>query len=399
MKILVLNAGSSSLKYQLINMQNDDVIAKGNCEKIGIKGSFITHTANGEKKLFEKDLVDHQEAIEKVLSLLTDKTVGVIASLKEISAVGHRVVHGGEIFKESVVINATNLKKIESLVDLAPLHQPANILGIKACQKVMPQVKQVAVFDTAFHANMPDYSYMYALPYEYYKNLKIRRYGFHGTSHRFVSSECAKLMRRDLKDLKIITIHLGNGSSISAIKNGISIDTSMGFTPLEGVMMGTRCGTIDASVVGYLAEKLNLTAKQVVDILNKKSGVLGINGVSPDMRENNAEIKKGNVNAQLVIHMLAYQIKKYVGAYTAAMGGLDAIVFTGGIGENQEDVREISMSDMKFFGIRFDSQKNYKMQRGTTEQLNKGGKVKIYRIPTNEELVIAKDTFELTNKK
>ena len=399
MKILVINAGSSSLKFQLIDMANEQVLAKGNCEKIGIKGSFLSYKANGKESVFDGDMADHSVAIKKVLDAVVDPQIGVIKSLKEISAVGHRVLHGGEIYKESVLVDAKVLANLKKLIPLGPLHMPANITGIEACKKVMRGVPQVAVFDTAFHANMPQEAYLYAIPYELYTKDKVRRYGFHGTSHRFVSGEVARLMKKPLEKLKIITVHVGNGSSVAAVKGGVSVDTSMGFTPIEGLMMGTRSGDIDASVVGYIAEKYNFDGKQVVEFLNKKSGILGVSGVSSDMRDVNAAAEKGNERAKMIVPMLSYRIKKYIGAYAAAMGGVDAIVFTGGIGENQEDIRDYATRGLEFLGVKLDMKKNYKIPRGTIELISsKSSKVKVYRIPTNEELVIARDTKMLSKK-
>ena len=397
MKVLVVNAGSSSLKFQLIDMANESVMAKGNCEKIGIAGSFIGYTINGVKKEVMADIPNHDVAISLVLNLLTDKENGVIASLKEINAVGHRVVHGGEIYTDSVLINDDVMKNLNELRPLGPLHMPANIAGIEACQKVMPGIPNVAVFDTAFHAKMPKEAFLYAVPYDAYTDWKVRRYGFHGTSHKFVSEEVAKLLGKNVEDLKIITVHLGNGSSIAAVKNGRSIDTSMGFTPLEGLIMGTRSGDVDASVAGYIAEQLNMTASEVVNYLNKKSGALGISGVSSDMRDINAAAENGNERAKLVVPMMAYRIKKYIGSYMAALNGADAIVFTGGIGENQEDLRELALRDMDFFGIEIDVEKNNNLKRGTVEEISTANsKVRVFRIPTNEELVIARDTIRLS---
>lgn len=396
MKVLVINAGSSSLKYQLFDMNGEKVIAKGNCEKIGQQNSFVSYKANGMEKVVDTYMPTHNEAITNVLNLLTDKEIGVLKSLNEIDAFGHRILHGGELFQDSVVVDDDALDKMESLKPLGPLHMPANIAGIRACMSAVPGKPQIAVFDTAFHQTMPNYAYMYGVPYELYKDYKVRKYGFHGTSHKYVAGELAKEMGRPISELKLITIHLGNGSSMCAVKNGKSIDTTMGFTPLEGLLMGTRCGDIDASVVGFISEKLNMTASEVVTYLNKKSGILGLNGVSGDMRENNAELAKGNKNAKLAIDMLSYRIKKYVGAFAAAMGGVDGIVFTGGIGEHQEDVREYSMSGLEFLGIEFDKDKNYHLGHGTVEELSlPTSKVKIYRIPTNEELVIARDCVRL----
>ena len=397
MKILVLNAGSSSLKYQLFDMNGEKVLAKGNCEKIGIQGSFVKYKANGVEKVIDGNLNDHTEALNKVFECLTNKEYGVISSFDDIDAVGHRVLHGGETFKSSALITPEVLAGIEELIPLGPLHMPANVAGIKACQKIFGSKPQVAVFDTAFHANMPAEAFLYGLPYEAYTDWKIRRYGFHGTSHKYVSGECAKLMGKDIKDLKIITCHLGNGSSISAVKGGISIDTSMGLTPIAGVMMGTRCGDIDPSIFETIAEKTGWGVKEIVNYLNKKSGIFGMNGVSSDMRDNEAEINKGNKRAQLAIDMLAYQIKKFIGAYTAAMNGVDAIVFTGGIGENDASVREKVMTGLDYLGIDFNFEYNKTMPRGTVELLsNNNSKVKVYRIPTDEELVIARDTMALS---
>lgn len=397
MKVLVINAGSSSLKFQLIDMKNEEVIAKGNCEKIGIPGSFLKYKANGKEIIFDGDMKDHSVAIKKVLDVLVDKKVGVIKELAEIGAVGHRVLHGGEIYKESVLVDAPVMRNLKKLIPLGPLHMPANITGIEACKKVMKGVPQVAVFDTAFHSNMPKEAFLYAIPYELYTEDKVRRYGFHGTSHKFVSGEMAKILKKPLDALKIITVHIGNGSSIAAVKNGVCVDTSMGFTPIEGLPMGTRCGDIDASVVGYIAEKYNFTGDQVVEFLNKKSGILGLSGVSSDMRDVNAAAENGNERAKMIVPILAYKIKKYIGAYAAAMGGVDAIVFTGGIGENQEDLRVAALEGLGFLGIDIDVKKNNTLPRGTVEKISTAkSKVAVYRIPTNEELVIARDTLRLS---
>ena len=396
MKILVVNAGSSSLKYQLFDMENEKVIAKGNCEKIGINGSFIKYKANGEERVFEGNLENHTQALDKVLNALSNAEYGVVKSLDEIDAVGHRMLHGGETFKNSVVITEENLKQIEELIPLGPLHMPANIMGVKACQEIFGNKPQVAVFDTAFHSNMPAKAYLYGLPYEAYTDWKIRRYGFHGTSHRFVSGECARLLGKDIKDTKIITCHLGNGSSISAVDGGVSVDTSMGLTPLAGVLMGTRCGDIDPSILEAIQDRTGWTLKEITNYLNKKSGVFGLNGVSSDMRDNEEEIKKGNKRAELVYEILSYQIKKYIGSYTAAMGGVDAIVFTGGVGENDATLREKVLENLTYLGIELDVVKNKTMPRGTIEEMQTASsKVKIFRIPTDEELVIARDTMAL----
>ena len=396
MKILVINAGSSSLKYQLFDMEKETVLAKGNCQKIGIKGSFITHKYGSNSTKIEMELKNHDEAMQKVLSLLTSGEFGVIKSLNEISAVGHRVLHGGEIYKDSVLVTDEVMKNLEALKPLGPLHMPANISGIVACQKILPSAPQVAVFDTAFHANMPKEAFLYAIPYEAYEDWRIRRYGFHGTSHKFVSGEAAKLLGKDLKDAKIITVHLGNGSSVAAVSGGHSIDTSMGFTPLEGLIMGTRSGDVDASVVSFIAEKLDLRGDEIAQYFNKKCGALGISGVSSDMMDINEASENGNERAKLVVPMMAHRIKKYIGAYAALLNGVDAIVFTGGIGENQADLRELSLSNMEYLGVEFDEEKNNKLPRGTVEEISKpNSRVKVFRIPTDEELVIARDTLNL----
>ena len=397
MKVLVINAGSSSLKYQLFDMEKECPIAKGNCQKIGIPGSYTKHTYGEKSVKLEKQIDNHDQAIEFVLNLLTSEEYGVIKNLNEIFAVGHRVLHGGEIYKDSVVVTPEVMEKLEELKPLGPLHMPANISGIIACQKVLPSAPQVAVFDTAFHAQMPKEAFLYAIPYEAYTDWKIRRYGFHGTSHKYVSGEVAKLLGKPLEDCKIITVHLGNGSSIAAVKNGRSIDTSMGFTPLEGLIMGTRSGDVDASVVSFISEKLNLKGEEISNYFNKKCGVLGISGVSSDMLDINDAVKEGNERAKLVVPMMAHRIKKYIGGYAAILNGVDAIVFTGGIGENQEDLRELAMENMEYLGIEFDKEKNLTMPRGTVEEISlPSSKVKVYRIPTDEELVIARDTINLT---
>lgn len=400
MKVLVINAGSSSLKYQLLDMKNEKLIAKGNCEKIGLSGSFVSLKANGQEKIVNGKLNNHEEAMEVVMKLLTDKENNVLASLDEIEAVGHRVLHGGEIYTDSVLITDKVMADLEKLRPLGPLHMPANISGIKACQEVMPTVPQVAVFDTAFHSKMPAKAYMYGIKYEDYQELGIRKYGFHGTSHRFILEETAKLLGKDQKDVKVISVHVGNGSSVSAIKDGKSVDTSMGFTPLEGLVMGTRSGDIDASVVEYLCDKKGWTVQKAVNYLNKEGGVLGVSGVSSDMREINSAIESGNERAKLALDMLCYRVKKYVGTYLAVLNGADAIVFTGGIGENQEDMREYVLSDMSYAGIKFDKEKNNNLPRGTIEEISlPNSKVKVFRLPTNEELMIARDTVKLAKNK
>ncbi len=400
MKILVINAGSSSLKFQLFNMENEEVIAKGNCEKIGLEGSFIGYKTRGDKKEVMYDMPNHTVAIQKVFEVLTDKEEGVIKSVDEISAVGHRYVQGGWLFDKSVLINDDVLEKLDNLTELSPLHAHANMAGVKGCLAVMKNTPQVAVFDTSFHATMPAKAYMYGIKYEDYEKYHIRKYGFHGTSHRYVSAECAKMLGKKLEDLKIITVHIGNGSSITAVDHGKSVDTTMGLTPLEGLIMGTRSGDLDPSVVSYLAEKKGMTASEVVNYLNKQSGIMGVSGVSSDMREINSAIRAGNERARLALDMLIYRVKKYIGSYMAVLGGADAIVFTGGIGENQEDLRELSLEGMEYCGIEIDKDKNNHLPRGTAEEISsKNSKVKVFRIPTDEEKLIARDTMALVEKK
>ena len=399
MKILVINAGSSSLKFQLFDMEGEKVIAKGNCEKIGLEGSFIGYKTTGEKKELKWAMPNHNEAIKKVFQILTDKEEGVISSLDEITAVGHRFVQGGWLFDKSVLINDGVINDLEKLVDLSPLHAHANMAGVKGCMNELPFVPQVAVFDTSFHATMPAKAYMYGIKYEDYKDFHVRKYGFHGTSHRFVMGETAKLLNKKPEEIKIITVHLGNGSSITAIDKGKSVDTTMGLTPLEGLIMGTRSGDLDPTVVSYLAEKKNMTAQEVVNYLNKQCGILGVSGVSSDMRELNSAIEQGNERAKLALDMLIYRVKKYIGSYLAVLNGADAIVFTGGIGENQEDLRELALADMQYCGIEIDVEKNNNLPRGTIEEIStKNSKIKVYRIPTDEELLIARDTKELIEK-
>lgn len=396
MKVLVINAGSSSLKYQLIDMDTVTVMAKGLCERIGIAGSKLTHKnlVKGMETVIESPMENHADAIQMVIDALVNAEYGVVASMSEIGAVGHRVVHGGEFFADSYVIDGKVLEALKMCVPLAPLHNPPNITGIEACEKIMPGVPQVAVFDTAFHQTMPASAYMYALPYEYYEKYKIRKYGFHGTSHKFVSQEVAKMMGKDLKDLKVITCHLGNGSSVSAVKNGKCVDTSMGFTPLDGVVMGTRTGSMDPAVVTFLMENENLTAKETDNIMNKKSGVFGVSGISSDFRDLSAAAEDGNARAKLALDMFTYSVKKLIGAYAAAMGGVDAIVFTAGIGENDAQTRKAIVEGLDFMGIAIDAEKNKK--RGEAIDVTAdGATVKTFVIPTNEELMIALDTKRL----
>ncbi|MBE0068303.1 acetate kinase [Thermoanaerobacterium thermosaccharolyticum] len=395
MKILVINCGSSSLKYQLIESKDGSVLAKGLAERIGINDSLLTHNANGEKIKIKKDMKDHKDAIKLVLDALVNSDYGVIKDMSEIDAVGHRVLHGGKYFTSSVLITDDVLKAITDCIELAPLHNPANIEGIKACKQIMPDVPMVAVFDTAFHQTMPDYAYLYPIPYEYYTKYKIRKYGFHGTSHKYVSQRAAEILNKPIESLKIITCHLGNGSSIAAVKNGKSIDTSMGFTPLEGLAMGTRSGSIDPSIISYLMEKENITAEEVVNILNKKSGVYGISGISSDFRDlEDAAFKNGNKRAQLALNVFAYRVKKTIGSYAAAMGGVDVIVFTAGIGENSPEIREFILDGLEFLGFNLDKEKNN--VRGKEAIISTAdSKVNVMVVPTNEEYMIAKDTEKI----
>ena len=397
MKILVVNAGSSSLKYQLIDMENEQAVAKGGCERIGLEGLFLKHkTAKGET-VIEKALPDHKVAVQLVLDTLTDAEWGVIGSMKEIDAVGHRVVHSAEDFNCSVLLTDDVMKICAANSELAPLHQPANITGIEACRAVMPDTPMVGVFDTAFHSTMPDYAYMYALPLEFYEKYKVRRYGFHGTSHKYVSALAAEYLNNP--DAKIITCHLGNGSSISAVKGGKCVDTSMGFTPLEGVPMGTRSGDLDPAVVEYLCGKLNKTVGEVLTILNKKSGVSGVSGVSSDFRDLRAAKDAGNDRARLALDLFTYRVKKYVGSYAAALGGADAIVFTAGIGENDADVRESVATGLEYMGAKLDPEKNRARSGEPVREISAAdSRVKILVIPTNEELVIARETREIVEK-
>ena len=395
MKILVINAGSSSLKYQLIDIETEEVLAKGLCERIGIDGSRLKHSPEGKDEvIIEKPMKDHSDAIKLVLEALTDKEYGVIADMNEISAVGHRVVHGGEAFSKSVVIDDSVKKAIEECIPLAPLHNPPNIIGIEACEKSMPGVPQVAVFDTAFHQTMPPKAFMYALPYELYQNDKIRRYGFHGTSHKYVSSQAAEMLGKPIEELKIITCHLGNGSSITAVDGGKSVDTSMGFTPLAGVVMGTRSGDIDPAIVKFIADSEHMSLEKVDNLLNKESGVLGVSGVSSDFRDLQAAAESGNERAALALEMFMYSVKKCIGEYAVAMGGLDAIVFTAGVGENSGDVRRGVLEGTEFLGIKIDPEKN-KLRGQKVEISTPDSKVKVLIIPTNEELMIARETAAL----
>jgi len=399
MKILVINAGSSSLKYQLIDMSNEKVIAKGNCERIGIDGKITHKTFDGRELSEECAFPTHTEAFKKLVDVLINGDASVISSMNEISAVGHRIVQGAELFSKSTIVTNDVIDKIESINDLAPLHNPAHVLALRACQKVFsPSVPQVVVFDTSFHQTMPRKAYIYGLPYELYEEYSIRKYGFHGTSHRYVAGELARLLDKDPKDLKIISCHLGNGSSICCIDGGKSVDTSMGFTPLDGLIMGTRSGAIDPSVLTFLAEKMNLCGKELSDLLNKKSGYLGISGVSSDNREITAASIGGNMRATLAIEIQRYQIKKYIGAYAAVMNGLDAVIFTGGIGENAFDLRRDVCYNMDFLGIKINESLNSEMNGKLCNISDEGASVQCWILPTNEELLIARDTLELISE-
>ncbi|MCI6675846.1 MAG: acetate kinase [Clostridiales bacterium] len=394
MKVLVINCGSSSLKYQLIDSDTEGVLAKGLCERIGIDGR-LTHKPTGKENVkMEVAMPTHTAAVSLVLEQLTDETNGVIASLDEIGAVGHRIVHGGEKFAEATLLNDEVIKEIEACNDLAPLHNPANLIGINACRELMPNVPMVGVFDTAFHQTMPEKAYLYGLPYEYYEKYGVRRYGFHGTSHSFVSKRAAEMLGKKPEDVKIIVCHLGNGSSISAVKNGKSVDTSMGLTPLEGVPMGTRSGCIDPAILEFIANKENLTLAEVTTVLNKESGVQGLSGVSSDFRDLSAAVEAGNPRAKAAIEVFCYSVAKYIGAYTAAMNGVDAIAFTAGVGENDSDVRRIVSQYLGYLGVTIDSEKN--KVRGEERIISTDdSKTVVMVVPTNEELAIARETVAL----
>lgn len=395
MKILVINCGSSSLKYQVIDMQDEKVLVKGLVERIGIAGSQIKHKKTGaEPIIIQDEIKDHKQAIELVLQAITDKNHGVVASMNEIKAVGHRVLHAGEDFYKSVIIDDKVMESIKNCIDLAPLHNPANIMGIEACKALMPTTPMVAVFDTAFHQTIPPENYIYAIPYEYYTKYRVRRYGFHGTSHRYVSARAAEIMGRDINNLKIIACHLGNGASVSAIKNGKILDTSMGFTPLEGLMMGARSGDLDPAILTYIMNKENLSLDEMNNILNKKSGVLGVSGVSSDFRDIEQAIAEGNERAKLARNIFVNRVKKYIGAYIAEMNGVDAIIFTAGVGENQSKIRELICDNFDFIGLEFDKEKN--KIRGQEQVIStEASKIKVLVIPTDEELMIARDAMEL----
>ncbi|MCG8483342.1 MAG: acetate kinase [Clostridia bacterium] len=395
MKVLVVNCGSSSLKYQTIDMANEKVLAKGLVERIGIEGSVLKHEKIGSDKVaIQKPMKDHKDAIGMVLDVLVDEKNGVVKDMGEISAVGHRVVHAGEKYSGSVLITEDVLDALEECIELAPLHNPPNIMGIKACQELMPETPMVGVFDTAFHQTMPAVSYLYSIPYEYYEKYKIRRYGFHGTSHRYVSERAAELLGKDIDSVKLISCHLGNGSSIAAIKNGHSIDTSMGFTPLEGLTMGTRCGDIDPAIIKFIMEKEDIDASSTDNILQKKSGVLGISGVSSDFRDIEESAGKGDERAQLALDIFAMKVKKYIGSYLAELNGADAIIFTAGIGENAIGMRNKIVKDLEAMGIIMDKEKNNIRGKEAVVSAD-DSKIKILVIPTDEELMIAKDTVEI----
>ncbi|CAM2877005.1 acetate kinase [Helicobacter burdigaliensis] len=399
MDILVVNCGSSSLKYQLINAKTEEVLASGICDRIGISGGAFSYKAKNKDKITkEVDLKDHEVAIGIVLNTLIDKEIGIIPSLDAIKAIGHRIVHGGEHFTKSAFINDEVIRHIEECADLAPLHNPAHLLGIRACKHLMPHTPMVAVFDTAFHQTMPPRAFIYGLPYEYYEKYKIRRYGFHGTSHSYVSKRTAEFLGIPLEKSKIITCHLGNGSSICAIENGKSVDTSMGLTPLEGLVMGTRSGDLDPAIIDYIAQKENKSTQEVLNILNKKSGVLGISGLSSDFRDLLAADEKGDLKARFAREVFAYRVAKYIGSYTAALSGVDAIAFCAGVGENAKFIRGKIVSHLEFLGITLDEEANLQTIGKEGIISTKNSKVKVCVIPTNEELMIARDTLEIVSK-
>ena len=399
MKVLVINAGSSSLKYQLLDMDTEDVLAKGNAERIGMQGSFLKHKAKGTETIIDSKLENHSDAINLIFETLVNAEIGVIKSIQEIDAIGHRVVHGGEKYNNATIVNARVLEELKELVDLAPLHVVPNALGLEACLKVAPNIPSVGVFDTAFHSTMPNYAYLYGLPMKYYRDYHVRRYGFHGTSHKYVSEILADLIGKDVNNCNLITCHIGNGSSITAIKNGKCIDTSMGFTPLEGLIMGTRCGDIDANIIQFLCKKTGQDMNAVLNILNKQSGLEGISEVSSDMRDLISAIENGNEQAKLSLEMLAYRIKKYIGAYYAALNGADAICFTAGIGEYTPELRELILNSLQCFGIELDNKANYSAPRGEICRITTDSSaIPVFIIPTNEELAIARETVEIVSK-
>ena len=398
MKVLVLNCGSSSIKYKLYDMTTKEVMAQGGIEKLGLPDSFLKFTlADGSKKIIEKNMPEHTVGVELILEVLTNAEYGCIKSLEEIDAVGHRLVHGGEKFNTSVVITPEVIKQMEACTELAPLHNPANLKGVAAITKILPNVPQVGVFDTAFHQTMPAHAYMYALPYEYYEKYGVRRYGFHGTSHRYVSRRACEFLGLDYENTKVITAHIGGGGSITAVKNGKSIDTSMGLTPVEGLMMGTRCGDVDLGAITFLMEKEGLDAAGVNAVINKKSGVMGVSGVSSDMRDIEAAIAAGNERAKLALDMFEYRLLKYIGAYTAALNGVDVLVFTGGIGENQMQTRDYICRGLEYLGVKYNAELNSKTRGEEIEISTPDSKVRVVVIPTDEELTIASDTVALVN--
>jgi len=397
MNILVINCGSSSIKYQLINREKRKVLAKGLLEKIGKANSSQIHYIGGKVVKKQDEVANYEEGLRSILALLLDKKRGVIKDASEISAVGHRVVHGGEDFFHSVLIDDEVIKTIKSYISLAPLHNPPNLAGIKAARSLLPDVPQVAVFDTAFHQTLPGKAFLYALPYQYYEKYKIRRYGFHGTSHRYIAERAAKFLKKPLKELKIITCHLGNGCSITAIDKGKSIDTSMGFTPLEGLVMGTRCGDIDAAAVLFLMEKENFTTAQMDNLLNKQSGLLGISGISNDLREVQKWVVKGDQRAKLALEVFPYRIKKYIGAYSAVLGGLDALIFSAGIGENEANIRDEICQRLEFLGVYLDKNKNRARSKASRFISTESSPAKILVIPTNEEEMIAEETWRVVH--
>ena len=399
MKVLVVNAGSSSLKYQLFDMDTEEVIAKGNAERIGLDGSFLKHKARGVETILTRALPNHAEAIKLILETLVDAQIGVIKDIKEIDAIGHRVVHGGEHYTKPCLVTQKVIDDLRGLVDLAPLHAIPNTDGIIGCQKVAPQIPNVTVFDTAFHSTMPKHAFMYGVPMQYYRDYAVRRYGAHGTSHKFVGQKLADYCGLDFEHCKLVTCHIGNGSSITAIKDGKCIDTSMGFTPLEGLIMGTRCGDIDANVIQYLCKKTGFDVNKVTEILNKESGLLGITEKSSDMRDICEMYANGDESAILALNMLAYRIRKYIGAYVAALDGVDAICFTAGIGENTPELRELILNEMTYLGIKFDREANYSIPRGDDAIITtKDSAVPVWVIATNEELAIARETVDLVSK-
>ena len=399
MKILVINAGSSSLKYQLFDMDSGEVTAKGLCERIGVDGR-VTHKRPGkENYVLDKALPDHETALSTVLSLITDKELGVIKDISEIDAVGHRIAHGGEKLRSSSLIGEKELEYLHSIAEINPLHGPPAIKGIEACRKILPDIPQVGVFDTAFYGTLPEYAYIYPLPYEYYEKYKVRRYGFHGTSHRYVTAEAAKMIGKPLSELKVITCHLGNGSSVTATKYGNAVWTSMGFTPQDGIMMGTRTGAIDPTVLTYIMKKEGLSAEEAEDMINRKSGLYGVSGVSSDCREVMQAEKNGDARSHLAVEMLVDSVKNAIGSSLAEMNGADVLVFTAGIGENDAEIRSRICKDMDFFGIKIDEEANVTAKRGTEQDITSAdGKVRVLIIPTDEEYMIAKDTQNLANK-